>query len=165
MSVLLTFGYAGTAVPLADSENDELCGLHWSDADHTDQPAVIYVCLGHGGVIAPDKICLLFLRTLQHSVAPQSCEKVADAAPHPRPQWLVIVFENHPLRASQDGFFDENEQAANIDVFPVGIIRGGTAAPDQISSAPEVAQNIHALGVQNGLLLVIGLHLQFIDST
>src|SRR5437764_11706842 len=118
MAVLLAFATLGPAVPLADPENHELCRFDWSNADHTDQLPVVYVCLGHGGAIAFHEEGLFLLRALQHAVAPQAGKKVADTAPHPRPCGLVVDFEYHPLRAALYGLFNEDEYPPDLHVLP-----------------------------------------------
>ncbi len=121
------------------------------------KPPVVDVCLGHGGVVASHEEGLIFRCALQDAVAPQTGEKIADAAHHAPPGRVGVDVEYHPLCASLDRRFDEDKDPADVDVFPVGIAAGGSPAPDQVSGAREIAQAIHALGIENRLLpLLIG---------
>src|SRR5438067_13897258 len=97
MNVLLAFAYFRTAVPLADAEDDELRRFDRGDADDANEFAVVNVGLGHRRSVALHEESFLFLQALQHPVAPQAREEVANAASYPRPRRFVIDFKDHPL--------------------------------------------------------------------
>src|ERR1700733_11706987 len=104
MTALLLFAYVSTAIPLADPEDHKLRGLHRSNADHTDQSAVVDVGLRHRGEIASNKKGLFLLCTLQHAVLPQSGQEIADAASYTCPGGLIVRVEYNPLCAALNGF-------------------------------------------------------------
>src|SRR6266849_5385894 len=64
--------------PQADTDDDELGGLDWCDADEADQSAVINIGLGHGGAVTLDEECLLLRRAFECAVAPHSGQEVRD---------------------------------------------------------------------------------------
>ena len=74
------FGYLRASGPLRDAEDDELGGLHRRDADQDDQPAVVYIVLGHGGAVALDEEGFLRRRAHQRAVAPQAHQEAGDVA-------------------------------------------------------------------------------------
>ncbi len=76
--------FDGVPSPLMDAEDHELCGLHGSDTDVTNQPAVVEVVRSHGRAVAPDVERLLGSLPHKGSALPQRVKKVLNRAPPPR---------------------------------------------------------------------------------
>src|SRR5689334_7051031 len=100
VAAFLSFRYVGSAIPLTDPENDELRRLDRRNPDDADQLAIVDVGLSHRGAVAAYEERFFLFCALEHPVAPQPEEEIADAAPHASPERLVIDPEHDPLRRS-----------------------------------------------------------------
>src|SRR5687768_4086963 len=120
--------------PQADTYNDKLGGFDRCNANHNDQPATIDVSLRHRGTVALDEVGFFYLRPFERAVAPDEGQEVRDRTAHPRPERFRIRLEYHPLQTAINRGFDEDQQAAHIDILPVGIA-GDTASAIDANAA------------------------------
>lgn len=104
-------------------------GFTGSNANHTDQMAVVNVVLTHGLPAHTHIEGLLRSGPRQRTAPPQAGQEHADRPLHAHPQRLVIWLKYDPARVGLDGLFNENEQAADIDIFPQRIAACGSRPP------------------------------------
>src|SRR5205085_7663378 len=116
--------------------------LHGGQADINKQLAAITRILRVILQVALDEEGLLWRGSEEHTVSPCAREKCSHIAFDPRPQVIVIWFENHPLRTNFNGFFNVIEQSSHIDIAPVSFAAQRAGAPDAYAATGEGANAV-----------------------
>src|SRR5690348_2399663 len=120
---------------LAEPEDDEFSRFDRRQSDFDDQLTAVTYVRRVGFFVTFHKKCLLRRQPEQGAAAPHARQEGTHIAPHSRPQVLIVRLKNHPLRTLLDGFFDEIEQAPDVDVTPGRIATDRACAPNANAAA------------------------------
>ncbi len=105
---------------------EELVSKRWSNPTRT--TARLGLGPAGGGSL---RLGVLLLRLFeQGALLPEVHQEVRDRETQSGPRRLIVRLEDDPLRAFVNGFLHEHKESAHIDIFPLGIARGRTGAPD-----------------------------------
>src|SRR5262245_28579048 len=124
---------------LADAEHDELGGLDRRDADLDHELAGVDRLRRVRRLVAADEERLVGALAEQRARLPQTLEVGVERALDALPQRDVVRLEDGPLRALEDRGLDHVEEAADVDVLPVGVRRERAGAPDADAARAERA--------------------------
>src|SRR5437588_10013734 len=147
---LLLGGPARARLP--DAEDDELRGLRRRDADKRDEHSGVNAFGRVGLFVALDEEGLLRLVAHKHPSPPRERQERPHVADDALPEALVVRLEDEALRPLQDGLFKVDEETADVDVAPLGVVRDGARAPDVHARVGELPYDVDALRVQRVLL-------------
>src|SRR6185503_15467199 len=104
--------------------------------------------------------------------APDGGQECGHVSLYRCPQRPVIRFEDHPLRAFVDGFFDEQQEPPNIDVQDRSVCRKRSRTPDHDTGRGERPDDVDPDRIEQFLLSFGnkpfdgdgGVQIAFIDS-
>src|SRR2546423_3019503 len=148
-----SLGGGRAALPLADSEDDELGRLDRGHADVHHELALVDRARWVVGLVAEDEERLVRRCPHERALHPQAAQERGDGTADARPQVGVVGLEDHPLGALPDRLLDGDEQPPHVDVPPALVLpRHGARAPDPGPVGCERAAAVDLLGVQQRLL-------------
>src|SRR5690625_4950697 len=137
---------------LADPEDHELGRLDRRQADLDDELARRDAVGGVGRLVALDVVGLVGRGPEQGAGLPQAVQVAAEGAGDAFPQGDVVGLEHRPLGALHDGGLHHVEQAAHVDVLPVGVRGQGARTPDPDPAGAEGPDAVDPDRVQQALL-------------
>src|SRR6266540_2229507 len=141
---------------LLDPDDDELGRLERCEADEDVDDAVVDVGLRRRLLVALDEVRLPRRGALEGPLTEEVVHERPHVEPDLRPQRLVVRLEDDPLGTAVEALLEEEREATNRDVLPLGCLRVGAveraSAPGDVAVDRERAQTVCAQRVEHAVL-------------